>query len=74
MRDLERERKNLADYRVSFEKFDFTDAFTYKPALQNCDILDLLRPPQISNTKKYFKPLVQAAKDNEVKHIIFLSV
>ncbi len=74
IRDLESDSKDLADYRVSFEKFDFTDALTYKPALQNCDILFLLRPPQISNTKKYFEPLVHAAKHNGVKHIIFLSV
>ncbi len=74
VRDLEADSKKLAAYKVSFEKFDFTDASTYKPALQNCDVLFLLRPPQITNTKKYFKPLVQAAKDNGVKHIIFLSV
>ena len=74
VRDLEADSKKLAAYKVSFEKFDFTDASTYKPALQNCDVLFLLRPPQITYTKKYFKPLVQAAKDNGVKHIIFLSV
>ncbi len=74
IRDLESKSKNLSDYMVSFEKFDFTDTLTYKPALQNCDILFLLKPPQISNTKKYFEPLVHAAKDNGVKHIIFLSV
>lgn len=74
VRDLERDSKNLAAYKVSFEKFDFTDALTYKTALQNCDILFLLRPPQITDIKKYFAPLVQAAKDNSVKHIIFLSV
>ena len=74
VRDLEADSKKLIDYALSFERFDFTDAATYKPALQNCDILFLLRPPQITDTKKYFKPLVQAAKDNAVKHIIFLSV
>ena len=74
VRDLEDASKKLAAYKVSFEKFDFTDASTYKPALKNCDILFLLRPPQITNTEKYFKPLVQAAKDNGVKYIIFLSV
>lgn len=74
VRDVEGDTKKLADYEVSFEKFDFMDAATFKPALQNCDILFLLRPPQISNTEKYFKPLVQAAKHNGVGHIIFLSV
>ena len=71
---MKADAKKLATYKVSFQKFDFTDAFTYKTAMQNCEILFLLRPPQITDTQKYFQPLVQAAKDNGVKHIIFLSV
>ena len=74
VRDLEAASKKLAAYKVSFKKFDFTDPLTYKPALQNCNKLFLLRPPQITESEKYFKPLVQAAKVNRVKHIIFLSV
>lgn len=74
IRDMKADAKKLATYKVSFQKFDFTDAFTYKTAMQNCEILFLLRPPQITDTQKYFQPLVQAAKDNGVKHIIFLSV
>jgi uncharacterized protein YbjT (DUF2867 family) len=34
----------------------------------------LLRPPQIANVQKYFKPLIQTAKEIGVEHIIFLSV
>jgi uncharacterized protein YbjT (DUF2867 family) len=74
IRDLEIDSKKLIDYKVSFEKFDFADASTYKPALQNCDILFLLRPPQIADTKNIFAPLIKSAKENSVKHIIFLSV
>ena len=74
VRDLVADSKKLASYKVSFEQFDFMDAATYKPALQNCDILFLLRPPQIADTKNIFKPLINSAKENSVKHIIFLSV
>lgn len=74
VRDLLADSKKLASYKVSFKKFDFTDPLTYKPALQNCNKLFLLRPLQITETEKYFKPLVEAEKDNGVKHIIFLSV
>jgi uncharacterized protein YbjT (DUF2867 family) len=74
VRDLTTDSKKLASYKVSFEQFDFMNAATYKPALQNCDILFLLRPPQIADTKNIFEPLIQSAKDNGVKHIIFLSV
>jgi len=34
----------------------------------------LLRPPQISDVKKYFAPLVETAKKSSIKHIVFLSV
>lgn len=54
--------------------FDFTDPSGFNHALQDCDILFLLRPPQISDVTLYFKPLIEACKASEVKHIIFLSV
>jgi uncharacterized protein YbjT (DUF2867 family) len=74
VRNIDEESKKLHEYKLSFAKFDFTDATTYLPSLQNCDLLFLLRPPQISDTNKYFKPLIEVAKLCEVKHIIFLSV
>ena len=55
-------------------KFDFEDPSTFKPALTSCDVLFLLRPPQISSIDKVFKPLISEAKSANVKHIVFLSV
>lgn len=60
--------------KIKVVKFDFLNNLTYKTALNNCDVLFLLRPPQIANTTKYFKPLIAIAKQANVKHIIFLSV
>lgn len=64
--------------RESFEgqliKFDFTNCDTFQSALFNIEILFLLRPPQISDVQKYFKPLIDSAIENGVKHIVFLSV
>jgi uncharacterized protein YbjT (DUF2867 family) len=74
VKDLESDKIKLANYNLGFEKFDFTDITTYTSALEGCNILFLLRPPQISDTKKYFKPLIDAAKEKRVEHIIFLSV
>jgi uncharacterized protein YbjT (DUF2867 family) len=74
VRDLEADKQKLIDYKVNYIKFDFTDEKTYKLGLENCDILFLLRPPQISDVKKYFKPLIAIAKDIGIKHIVFLSV
>jgi uncharacterized protein YbjT (DUF2867 family) len=74
VRDFEKDREKLAAYKVSFKLFDFENVSTYLPALRQCDTLFLLRPPQLSDVNKYFKPLINAAKEVGVKHIIFLSV
>jgi uncharacterized protein YbjT (DUF2867 family) len=59
---------------IKFAQFDFTDSTTYDNALDGCSILFLLRPPQISEVEKYFKPIIDTCKDKGVKHIVFLSV
>ena len=74
VRDLNSDKQKLAAFDIECVAFDFENNKTYRPALQNCDILFLLRPPQISNTEKYFKPLIAIAKEVGVTHIVFLSV
>ncbi len=73
VRDIEKDGEILAEFEAEPIHFNFMDASTYK-ALSNCDILFLLRPPQISDTEKYFKPLIESAKVQGVIHIVFLSV
>ena len=55
-------------------RFDFNEKATFETAFENCDVLFLLRPPQISDVEKYFKPLIIAAKQKGIEHIVFLSV
>ena len=74
VRNLNEDRIKLPDYKVKFSLFDFTDFKTYNTALDGCDILFLLRPPQISDVEKYFKPIIDTCTDKGVKHIVFLSV
>ncbi len=74
VRDLAADKAALANYNVSTVLFDFMDATTYNAALTGCDVLFLLRPPQISNVEKYFKPIIKACVQQGVKHIVFLSV
>ncbi|MEJ7588375.1 MAG: NmrA family NAD(P)-binding protein [Ferruginibacter sp.] len=74
VRDIETDKVRLANYNIKFLKFDITDINTYHTALNGCDILFLLRPPQISGVKKYFKPIIDTCKEKRVKHIVFLSV
>jgi len=74
VRSLHEDRGMLADYKIEYKKFDFTDIKSFKPALSVCDVLFLLRPPQISRVEKYFKPLIDTCKSATVRHIVFLSV
>ncbi len=69
-----KEMEKLAPFKVSKRKFDFIDGNTYQHALKNIDIFFLLRPPQITEVGNYFKPLIKAAQQMQVKHIVFLSV
>jgi hypothetical protein len=62
VRDIKIDSKKLFEFSVGYVKFDFTDFNTYNPALQNCEILFLLRAPQITDTIKYFKPLIKLQK------------
>ncbi len=54
--------------------FDFEQQQTFLPAFEDVEKLFLIRPPQISDAKKYFLPLIQVAKQQGVKQIVFLSV
>jgi len=74
VRDREADSRRLARYGVSCVDFDFLDTGTYGPALRGCDILFLLRPPQLSDVATYFVPLVSACKAAAVSHVVFLSV
>jgi uncharacterized protein YbjT (DUF2867 family) len=74
VRNFNEDSIKLSHYKVNFSLFDFTDIKTYKTALDGCDILFLLRPPQISEVEKYFKPLIDICQENGVKHVVFLSV
>ncbi len=74
VRDVLADKPMLTDFNLQLVPFDFTDSRSYKLALTHCDVLFLLRPPQISEVEKYFKPLIEACQDQAVKHIVFLSV
>jgi uncharacterized protein YbjT (DUF2867 family) len=54
--------------------FDFEDRSGWPAALAGVDRLFLLRPPAVSDVKTYLFPLIDAALDVGVKHIVFLSL
>ena len=71
---------NLAALRQRFDGktepvlFDFARPETFTDTFQGIKRMFLMRPPQISNVKKYILPAIDAAKLAGVEHIVFLSL
>jgi uncharacterized protein YbjT (DUF2867 family) len=74
LRDLTKGEAMFSAGKLSYVQFDFEDVGSFKIALSSCDTLFLLRPPQLANVEKTFKPLIDLAKSCGITHIVFLSV
>ena len=74
LRDVETDQVKFQNDTIKFVHFDFAELSSYDEALDNCSIIFLLRPPQLSDVEKYFRPLIDTCKEKAVKHIVFLSV
>ena len=74
VREAGADNNKLNAYNIQQTKFDFTDVRTYSSALDGCDMLFLLRPPQISEVEQYFRPIINTCTAKGVRHIVFLSV
>lgn len=73
--NLDRAQDKLAEFKnLEFRKIDFTDASTFTDALDNVDIVFLLRPPQLADIPKYFEPFMDQMTKKGVQKIVFLSV
>ena len=54
--------------------FDFTDPNTFDTALSGINRVLLIRPPQLADVDKYFKPFVESMKKAGVSQVVFLSL
>lgn len=59
---------------LRYSTFDFAEPGTFQPALEQADMLFLLRPPNLADVERYFRPLLETALSLNVSKIIFLSV
>lgn len=59
---------------VELVTFDFEQPQTFELALQGITTLFLVRPPAISQVKKYIYPTIAAAMATGVERVVFLSV
>jgi len=55
-------------------EFDFEDASTWPGAFDGVDRLFLLRPPAIADVQRHLFPVIDAALERRVRHIVFLSL
>lgn len=62
------------DGRVETVPFDFGDPATHAPALDGVTKLFLMRPPAISDTRRYIDPVIAQARASGVSQIVFLSL
>ncbi|MFD2574442.1 NmrA family NAD(P)-binding protein [Spirosoma soli] len=53
---------------------DFTKPDTSAPALANINRVLLVRPPQLADVDKFFRPFIEAMKQAGVQHVVFLSL
>jgi uncharacterized protein YbjT (DUF2867 family) len=53
---------------------DFERPSTFPAALTGVDRVFLLRPPAVSDTRRYIRPFIRAAQEHGVRHVVFLSV
>ncbi|WP_154858483.1 NmrA family NAD(P)-binding protein [Cyclobacterium xiamenense] len=59
---------------IHLRKLDFNQPERFPEALVDIQVVFLLRPPQLSDVKKYFEPLVATCVQAKVMHLLFLSV
>lgn len=59
---------------VEFALFDFARPETFAPALAGIEKMYLMRPPAISDVRRFIHPAIDAAASAGVKHIVFLSL
>lgn len=59
---------------LKYRLFDFENPETFDQVFEGIDRVFLLRPPHISDTDRYFKPLIEKMKAMGVRDVLFLSV
>ena len=66
--------KSIAGYGGETVRCDFGDPATFGPALDGVDRLFLMRPPAISDVKRFMRPFIEQAAHVGVAHTVFMSV
>lgn len=74
-RNIEKSQELFNEWiNLKYRYFDFEDANSYITAFEGIDILFLLRPPQIADVDKVFRPMIDSAYKSGIRKVAFLSV
>lgn len=60
--------------KLAYRRMDFEDVSSFGSALVGIKTVFLLRPPQLADVEKYFRPFISEMKKQGVLQIVFLSV
>lgn len=75
VRNVDKSKGLLTDFSgLKYRQFDFENAESYDSAFEGIDTLFLLRPPQIADVDKVFRPMVGAAWRSGIQKVVLLSV
>jgi len=75
VRDIGKAKSLFTAYeKLGYMYFDFENPDSFRVATHNIDRIFLLRPPHISDIEKYFRPLIEILKEQQIQEIVFLSV
>lgn len=73
--NIPRGESKLSEFKnLTFRGLDFSNTSTFETALNEIDIVFLLRPPQLADIPKYFEPFFEVLKRKGITKIVFLSV
>ena len=71
--DVEKLKQRFDDSAEAVH-FDFARPETYEATFQGVEKMFLMRPPQLTDVKRYMFPAIDVAKRAGVKHVVFLSL
>ncbi|MBC7475609.1 MAG: SDR family oxidoreductase [Candidatus Sericytochromatia bacterium] len=66
--------KNLIPDNIQFVEFDFEKPETFKNAIIGVKKVYLVRPPALSDVKRYIKPFIDFLKNEKIEQLAFLSL
>lgn len=74
VKDMEADESKFSGTTIKLRKLDFFAPETFEDALDDIDVLFLIRPKKMLEAAAILAPFISKAKEKGVKHIVFLSV